>query len=143
MFSKPFLNSRQQKQSLINEQRVNKMTKNIAYAMPFALLLSACASDDVIVDMKGVNKQKYQQDLAECQVYSQQVDKGKAIAKNGTSGAVIGAAIGAIVGDSTSAAQGAGVGAVAGSARGNREAEDKKGRVIQNCLRGRGYKVLG
>lgn len=115
------------------------MNKNSAYVIPLVLILSACASDEVIVDMKGVNEQRYQQDLAECEVYSQQVNTGKTIAKRGTRGAVIGA----IVGDGSSAAKGAGVGAVAGSARGSREAENKKTQVIQNCLQGRGYKVLG
>jgi len=119
------------------------MNKNSSYVIPLALILSARASDEVIVDMKWVNKERYQQDLAECEVYSQQVNTGKTIAKRGTSGAVIGGAIGAIVGDSRSAAKGAGVGAVAGSARGNREAADRKTQVIQNCLRGRGYKALG
>ena len=71
------------------------------------------------------------------------MNTGKTIAKRRTSGAVIGGAIGAIVGDSRSAAKGAGAGAVAGSARGNREAADRKTQVIQNCLRGRGYKALG
>ena len=72
------------------------------------------------------------------------MNTGKTIAKRGTRGAVmIGGAIGAIVGDGSSAAKGAGVGAVAGSARGSREAENKKTQVIQNCLQGRGYKVLG
>jgi len=71
------------------------------------------------------------------------VNTGETIAKRGTRGAVIGGAIGAIVGDGSSAAKGAGAGAVAGSARGSREAENKKNQVIQNCLQGRGYKVLG
>lgn len=119
------------------------MNKNSAYVIPLVLILSACASDEVIVDTKGVNEQRYQQDLAECEVYSQQVSTGKTIAKRGTRGAVIGGAIGAIVGDGSSTAKGAGVGAVAGSARDSREAENKKTQVIQNCLQGRGYKVLG
>ena len=66
------------------------MNKNSAYVIPLVLILSACASDEVIVDTKGVNEQRYQQDLAECEVYSQQVNTGKTIAKRGTRGAVIG-----------------------------------------------------
>jgi len=119
------------------------MNNKSLFVMPFILFLSACTSDEVIVDMKGVNERKYQQDLQECEVYSQQVDSGKSIAKSGTSGALIGGAIGAIVGDSSSAAKGAGVGAVAGSTRGKRDADDRKEQVVHNCLRGRGYKVLG
>ena len=34
------------------------MNKNSAYVIPLVLILSACASDEVIVDMKGVNEQK-------------------------------------------------------------------------------------
>lgn len=112
-------------------------------AMLVILLLSACASDQVIIDMKGVNEQQYQQDLQECEVYTRQVDAGKSIAKRGATDAVVGAAIGAIVGDSSSAAKGAGVGAVLGSTKGKRDADKKKEQVVHNCLRGRGYKVLG
>ena len=108
------------------------MNKNSAYVIPLVLILSACASDEVIVDTKGVNEQRYQQDLAECEVYSQQVNTGKTIAKRGTRGAVIGA----IVGDGSSTAKGAGVGAVAGSARDSREAENKKLRLFKTVFKG-------
>ena len=51
-------------------------------------------------------------------------------------------AIGAITGNSSSAARGAGVGAVSGGAKGASQGEQDEVRVVKNCLRGRGYRVL-
>lgn len=110
------------------------------YALP--VLLVACAHEP-IVDTKGVDQVKYGQDLAECRDYAQQVSTAGEAGKHGAVGAVVGGAIGAIIGDSTSAARGAGVGAVSGVTKGGYRAEQRKERVVFNCLRGRGYKVLG
>ena len=58
------------------------------------------------------------------------------------SGAVVGGLIGAVAGGSESAQTGAGVGAVSGGARGVSRGEQDEVRVVKNCLRGRGYRVL-
>ena len=103
----------------------------------------ACTTtDEIIIDEKGVDQARYQQDLAECQGYSEQVKTGEKAARGAASGAAVGGAIGAIVGNSDSAAQGAGVGAVSGGARGLSRGEQDEIRVVKNCLRGRGYRVL-
>jgi outer membrane lipoprotein SlyB len=115
--------------------------------LPFATLVllvaTACTTtDEIIIDTKGVNMASYDTDLAECREYSDQVAVGEKAAKGAASGAVVGGAIGAIVGNSSDAARGAGVGAVTGGAKGVSRGEQDKVRVVKNCLRGRGYRVL-
>ena len=51
----------------------------------------------------------------------------------------VGAASGAILGD---AGTGAGLGAIGGAARSAQIGDREKTRVVHNCLRGRGYRVL-
>lgn len=105
-----------------------------------AALVSACASHpQPIIDTKGVNMAHYRADLAECRAYGDQVRIEKGVARGAAGGAAVGAATGAVVGD---VADGAGVGAILGGAKSARRGEDEKYRVIKNCLRGRGYKVL-
>ena len=107
------------------------------------LLLNGCVNQDVIVDRKGLDEQQFQKDLVECQTYTQQINTGVEALRHGAIGAVVGGAIGAIAGDSRTAEQFAGVGAVTGSVQGATHAEHRKVHVVNNCLRGRGYRVLG
>ncbi|MGB1561463.1 MAG: glycine zipper family protein [Sinimarinibacterium flocculans] len=106
------------------------------------LLLAACASRGPIIDTQGVDMARYNQDLSQCETYATQVNTGAEAGKGAVGGAVLGAAIGAIVGNSTTVARGAGVGGVVGGARGAARGESEKDRVVKNCLRGRGYRVL-
>ena len=110
--------------------------------VPFMLVLTACAQDP-IVDKRGVDERQFNQDLAECQEYAAQVNTAGEAAKHGAIGAAVGGAVGAILGDSSTAGRVAGVGAVTKGTTGAAKAEDRKERVIHNCLRGRGYRVLG
>jgi len=107
------------------------------------MLLSSCATQDLIVDKKGVDEDAYQQDLAECRVYAAEINTGRQAVERGAAGAVLGGVVGAIVGDRHTAGRIAGVGAVGGTVKGAGQAEQRKQRVVSNCLRGRGYKVLG
>lgn len=105
--------------------------------------LTACTTtDEIIIDQKGVNTAAYQQDLAECQSYSESVKTGEKTAVGAASGAVVGGLIGAITGGGSGAAKGAGVGAVGGGARGVSKGAETEVQVVKNCLRGRGYRVL-
>jgi len=108
------------------------------------LVLAACTTtDEIIIDRKGVDMNSYEQDLAECRSYAEEVATGEKAAKGAASGAVVGGLIGAITGTSrSSAATGAGVGAVSGGTKGVVEGEEDKVKVVKQCLRGRGYKVL-
>ncbi len=110
-------------------------------------LTAACASPNnaggqVIIDTKGVDMAQYRQDLGECQSYAQQVSAAERTATTAAGGAVVGGVLGAVVGNSTTAKKGAGVGAVTGGVRGASSAYREKDRVVKNCLRGRGYRVL-
>ncbi|EAQ96633.2 glycine zipper domain-containing protein [Congregibacter litoralis] len=106
--------------------------------------IGACTTtDEIIIDRKGVDMARYAADKAECESYASEVRTGEKAARGAASGAVVGGAVGAIVRDSTDGAvRGAGVGAVTGGARGIAEGERDKVKVVKQCLRGRGYRVL-
>ena len=107
------------------------------------LTLSACTTtDEIIIDRKGVNMTAYEQDLAECRTYSEEVRTGEKAARGAASGAVVGGLIGAAVGNSRDAQRGAGAGAVTGGAKGVSQGEREEVQVVKQCLRGRGYRVL-
>ena len=106
------------------------------------LLLSACASDKIIIDRLGVDMKQYAADYKDCQNYAAKVNSGTQIAKSAGVGAVVGGTIGAIFGRSGTAVRGAGVGAAQGGVAGGLRADGESHRVLLNCLRGRGYKVL-
>lgn len=107
-----------------------------------ALLLSGCASHKIIIDKEGVDMSKYEQDLATCREYSEEVSTGEEAGRSAVGGAVLGGAVGAILGGRRGAETLGGVGAVTGAARGGAHAEREKDQVVKNCLRGRGYRVL-
>ena len=102
------------------------------------LVLTACASKPV-VDTYRVDMEKYAQDLAECEHVAGQLESGKTIAKSATLGAGVGAVIGAIDGD---VGEGAATGGVAGGTAGILKTDKERARVIKNCLRHRGYRIL-
>lgn len=106
-----------------------------------ALLAACTTTSEIIIDQKGVNMARYEEDLADCESYAEQVPVGKKGAKGAASGAVVGGAIGAID-DGRDTAEGAGIGAVLGGVKGLNEGERDKVRVVKNCLRGRGYRIL-
>lgn len=106
------------------------------------LVLAGCAGRGPIVDQKGINQAAYQQDLAECERYAQQVGVGKKAGAGALGGAAVGAAIGAILGNSDTVERAAGTGAVLGGTRGAAAGANERSQVVKNCLRGRGYRVL-
>ncbi len=112
------------------------------YSLLLVLILTGCASHKIIIDKEGVDMSKYEQDLAACREYAEEVSAGEAVGKGAVGGAVIGGAVGAILGGRRGAETLAGVGIVTGAARGGAGAEQEKNQVVKNCLRGRSYKVL-
>ena len=113
------------------------------------ILLAGCSSSrtqqhngGIIIDRKGVDLITYQADLDECKAYANQVNTGDKVAKGTASGAVLGGVLGAVVGNSSTAQKGAGAGAITGGVRGYSQGEKEKQRVVRNCLKGRGYRVL-
>jgi hypothetical protein len=103
--------------------------------------LDVVLTSEIIIDEKGVDMRRYEEDLAECTSYSEQVAVGEKAAKGAASGAVIGGVTGA-VGHHGDAGEGAAVGAVVGGTKGLDHGERDKVRVVKNCLHGRGYRVL-
>ncbi len=103
-----------------------------------AIGLAGCSSTSgPIIDTKGVNMARYQQDLEDCEGYAEQVHIEEGVAKGAVAGAAVGGATGAVLERSS-----AGVGAITGAARSAQIGEREKTRVVNNCLRGRGYRVL-
>ena len=115
----------------------------IPFLLPFALLaLAGCTTtSEIIIDQKGVDMSRYEENLAECESYAEQVAVGEKTARGAASGAAVGGAIGS-VSKNRETGEGAAIGAITGAAKGLNEGERDKVRVVKNCLRGRGYRVL-
>ncbi len=104
--------------------------------------LGACTTTrEIIIDEKGVNMSRYDDDLAECELYAEQVAVGEKAARGAASGAAVGGAVGA-VSSHRSAGEGAAIGAITGVAMGTNDGQRDQVRVVKNCLLGRGYRVL-
>jgi len=106
------------------------------------LLAGGCASnsDKPVIDPAGVDMAKYEADVAECEQIAEQVEQKAG--EQAAGGALVGGLIGAIVGGGDSAVVGAGVGAVGGGAKGTSATREERSKVVKNCLRNRGYKIL-
>lgn len=113
------------------------------------LTLSACASSyDPVVDPKHTNMANYDRDLTECHALADKVDVLKetfiGVGGGGLLGGAGGAALGAMSGN---AGQGAAAGALLGAGAiggtGYQAVYLRQLTIINNCLKGRGYKLLG
>jgi len=112
-----------------------------------SLMLLGCETTGAnyrpLVDTKGVDFNKLEADLKECQTYATQV---AGAASSGVAGAVAGTALGAILstvaGGNYDVGAGARVGAVMGGVSGASSGEQDQRSVIRRCMAGRGYKVL-
>lgn len=121
--------------------------RSAAMLISSAALLVGCASTGSgsnfrpIVDNKGVDLNRYEADLQECQAYAKATpNAGKSAAGGAAAGAALGLVLALIGGDKKLAS--AGAGAVVGGAVGASAGETNQRDIIRNCLRGRGYKVL-
>lgn len=105
------------------------------------LIISGCARHSkVIIDPQGVNMSNYQADLADCRQVSEQVESK--VGKGLLGGAVVGAVAGEIVGGGNKTQVGSKLGALSGAIKGGRATRIERARVVKNCLRHRGYRVL-
>jgi outer membrane lipoprotein SlyB len=113
------------------------------------LAVAACASTyQPVIDLQGVDNYKYQQDLAACRQYAEQVnpvqDAGLDALIGAAGGAALGAATGAALGSPAyGAAAGAAAGGIGGAGYGGISGAERQKGIINKCLAGRGYKVLG
>jgi outer membrane lipoprotein SlyB len=117
--------------------------------VPIALAIALCAgcagkSGRPIVDTKGLNHYQYEQDLAECSAYADEVPVAEKAATGAAAGAAVGGAVGVIWDGhrGNDPVRGAATGAVLGGAGGVGSGVNERNRVVKNCLRGRGYSVL-
>lgn len=115
--------------------------KKFLYVPIFAMLTVSCLRYEPIVDLKGIDQEQYEQDLAECRGYASQT-RNYAL-RNALVGAGIGAAVGAATGDNRNAVgTGAALGGITGGVTGTGEELSEYEQVLVNCLYGRGYNVL-
>ena len=120
----------------------------VVLTLVLSVWITGCAGsrpfvDEPIIDRKGVDMSRYYADKAKCEAYANEVRTGQKVARGAVGGAVVGGAIGAIIDrEPNSAERGAGVGAVTGGVRGAQEGVRETERVVKQCLRGRGYRVL-
>ncbi len=111
------------------------MKRTIAIVAAASLAAASCASSyRPVIDMKGVDETKFETDLAECRDLAQ--------AEHPADEMVVGAVAGAPYHAGTGAAIGGAAGAGAGAITGGVAANSKQSRIVDNCLRGRGYAVL-
>ncbi len=109
-------------------------------SLAVVLALTACSSHPgPIIDKRGVDREQYGADLAECNEYAKEVSVAEGVARGAGVGAVVGAAVGSLSGRTS---EGAGYGAASGGVRSGIRNKDTKERVVKRCLSGRGYKVL-
>ncbi|HET6157413.1 MAG TPA: hypothetical protein VFE34_03635 [Dongiaceae bacterium] len=125
------------------------MKKFLTAAVAMATMAGCAQTYQPVVDTKGHDSARYQQDLYECRQYAEQVSPAGKAAVSGLGGAAAGAALGAITGalvGGVSAGEGAAFGAATGGAvgvgTGAYSGVTEQERIINNCMRGRGYNVL-
>ena len=118
-----------------------------------SMLLTACASEGgwtpTVDAYNDPNAGRINQDMAECKQLASQASGGttKETAVGAGTGALLGAAGGAVIGAFTGspgmgAAIGASTGALGGGAYKGLSAEDKYKNAYNNCMSGRGHKVV-
>ena len=118
------------------------MQISFKFFVVLAVALAGCASYQPVVDLKGVDLNRYHADLGECQQYATQVDPAAHAAAGAAAGAIAGAALGAIFGNRQTAGQGAAAYGLLGAGAGAGEGANAQRRIIMNCMAGRGYRVL-
>lgn len=116
-------------------------------ALSLSLSLVACANTGAnyrpIVDSKGIDYNKYEADLKDCQQYANQtLDAAQTAAIGAGVGALFGAVLAAAAGSRYDRGATARVGALTGAAGGAAQGETDQRTIIRRCISGRGYSVL-
>lgn len=107
-----------------------------------AVALASCAQYRPIVDMRGVDRARYESDLQECQQYAAQIDPAAHAAGGAILVGVLGALLGAAAGSRYDAGAMARVGAVSGAAGGAAHGAQTQIDIVRRCMSNRGYSVL-
>ena len=120
--------------------------KSIAiYGVSVVFALSGCAGANYrpLVDNKGVDMNRYEADLGECQQYAHQLSgAGESAAGGAVAGAIFGALLAAAAGKNYDRGATARVGALTGAVSAGSQGETDQHNVIRTCMSGRGYRVL-
>jgi uncharacterized protein YcfJ len=102
-----------------------------------------------IVDLAATGQppQVFDRDLSDCNAFAIQVDNGKAAANGAIAGAIIGTIVGAAFGlrgsELAAVAAGGAVGGAVQNAQYAQYANMTQYQIVQGCLAGRGYSVIG
>lgn len=115
----------------------------------FVTVTAGCATNQMganyrpIIDTRGVDFNRFENDLRDCQQYaSQTMGAAEGAAAGAVAGAALGAVLAAAAGSRYSRTQTARIGAVGGAVGAAGEAENNQRSIIRRCLAGRGYSVL-
>lgn len=112
------------------------------------LFLSGCAHSFVdtyepIVDTAGTDMNRYYADLQACRQYAVREDPANKALEGAMVGALAGALIGTAVGGGNYAGYGAGIGAAQGGVAGGVGGVIAQKQIVQRCMAGRGWRVIG
>ena len=128
---------------------MNRQSKILLSTCVLSLVVSGCATTGAgsqyrpIIYKRGVDFNKFEVDLAQCQEYAlNQPSAATGAAAGAVAGAAFMALLAAVAGSKYDAGAAARVGGVTGAVSGAAGAETDKREIIRKCLRGRGYSVL-
>ena len=99
-------------------------------------------NDIAIIDTRGVDESVFKKDYSECSDFAKNIDLTERTLKQGAVAGATGAAVGAIIGGEETAKKIGGSAAVLNAVEANLDGRSEQAKIIKNCLRGRGYKVL-
>ena len=99
-------------------------------------------NDIAIIDTRGVDESVFKKDYSECSDFAKNIDLPERTLKQGAVAGATGAAVGAIIGGEEAAKKIGGSAAVLNAVEANLDGRNEQAKIIKNCLRGRGYKVL-
>ena len=126
---------------------MQRMKKLFLYLNLFFVI--GCAQTDLsdrndiaIIDTRGVDESVFKKDYSECSDFAKNIDLTERTLKQGAVAGATGAAVGAIIGGEEAAKKIGGSAAVLNAVEANLDGRNEQAKIIKNCLRGRGYKVL-
>ena len=99
-------------------------------------------NDIAIIDTRGVDESVFKKDYSECSDFAKNIDLTERTLKQGAVAGATGAAVGAIIGGEEAAKKIGGSAAVLNAVEANLDGRNEQAKIIKNCLRGRGYRVL-
>ena len=99
-------------------------------------------NDIAIIDTRGVDESVFKKDYSECSDFAKNIDLTERTLKQGAVAGATGAAVGVIIGGEEAAKKIGGSAAVLNAVEANLDGRNEQAKIIKNCLRGRGYKVL-